>query len=409
MLRQKTEEGREKEEPPVGKERHDRGRALKRHAAEAPGERKENRHDRSESRPEDGVARKRYGPVGRKENDRHAAKRNDGPGEKDVDVPVGGAQTVGDQAAGERAGAENAVAERCHGFGRTLDLMKKETSPFGRSAFGHVGGGRQNAAEDDEARHAAFDLRLFRGGLLEFFGDGKVVLRAKEHQKKNRAGENEIPKRRDGEARKDRGRNRARDDAHVVARVNDVHRRLLPAALDLDTRHVHRDVEKPEAESHKGRGDGEKRNLICEARNEESKKEDDGARQTHGLDAEAAHEVCGARKPHHGGGAEREEDEPELVRRGARLFLERRNAGGEETVGKARSGKEEKSGETRLSVGEGLHGKRLKRNDLHCSRFAKNSLPERERLKRGKGAERCIMRILPKKYGISSHGRFGRI
>ena len=158
MFGKETEERREKEEAAVGKERHDRRCALKRHAAEAPGQGKENRHDRREPRSEDGVARKRHGPVRRKENDRHAAKRNDGAREKDVYVAVGGAQTVGDESARERAGAEDAVAERRHGFGRALNLVQKEASPLGRSAFRHVGGRRQHAAEDDEARHAAFGL-----------------------------------------------------------------------------------------------------------------------------------------------------------------------------------------------------------------------------------------------------------
>ena len=168
---------------------------------------------------------------------------------------------------------------------------------------------------------------------MKFFGYGQIVLCAKEHQKKNRAGENEIPEGRDGEARKGRGRDRARDDAHVVARVNDVHRGLLPTPFDFDSRHVHRDVEKPESEPHKRRGDGKERD-------------------------------------------ERKEDEPELVRRGARLFLERRNAGGEETVGKARSGKEEKSGEARLSVGEGLHTKIRNARTFIVAVSRKNPRPE---------------------------------
>ena len=236
------------------------------------------------------------------------------------------------------------------------------------------------------------------------------MLRAKEHQKKNRAGKNEIPEGRDGEARKDCGRDRARDDPHVVARVNDVHRRLLPTALDFDSRHVHRDVEKPEAEPHERRGDGEDGHLLCKARDEETKKENDAARQTHGLDAEAAHKVRGAREPHHGGGAEREEDEPELVRCGPRLFLERRNAGGEEPVGKARGGKEEKGGEARLRVGEGLHTTRSKRKDFHCSLSAEISSVPKDGGRRGSAVTVYHEGLSQKKrMENQTNGRFGRI
>ena len=287
--------------------------------------------------------------------------------------------------------------------------MQKEAPPLGRSAFGHVGRGRKNPAEDDEARHAALRLRLFRGRLLELFRDGEVVLRAKEREKEKRGGEGEIPERRDGEGRKERGRDRTRDDPHVVARVNDVHRRLLPAAFDFDPRDVHGDVEEPEAEPHEGRGDGQEHDPVRKARHEKSEKEDDGPRHADGLDAEAPNEGRGTREPHDRSGAEREEDESELVGGGARLLLERRNARGEEPVGEARGGKEEESGEARLSVGEGLHTIRTKRKDLHCSVFGENSLPRRDRRERAAGPSRCIMRIPPKKNGKSRHGRFGRI
>ena len=190
--------------------------------------------------------------------------------------------------------------------------------------------------------------------------------------------------------------------------MNDVHRSFFPAAFDFDPRHVHRDVEKPEAETHERRGDGEDGHLLCKTRDEETEKEDEGTRQTHRFDAEAPHEGRGAREAHHGGGPEREEDESELVRRGARLFLERRNAGGEETVGKARGGKEEKGGEARLRVREGVHTTRSKRKDLHCSLSVKNSTKQRGRPKTEGEASRCIMSTYPKSKE-NTHGRFGRI
>ena len=193
-----------------------------------------------------------------------------------------------------------------------------------------------------------------------------------------------------------------RDDAHVVARVNDVHRGLFPTALDFDSRHVHRNVEKSETQAHERRGDGEDGHLPGQTRDEKTEEEDDAARHAHGLHAEAPHEVRGAGEADHGGGPEREEDESEFVGRGPRLFLKRRNAGGEEPVGKARGGKEEKRGETRLRVTEGLHTTKPKRKDLHCSLSAEISPDQKGRPETEGRALRCIMSTYPKKQGKHS-------